>query len=277
MAISDQPSWPIIPRVEIFVITWNDIKLLPYMIRFYRERLGLAGLRISVYDNESDDGTPEVARALCCHVHSFSTGGKFDDLVHIDIKNHKWKESEAEWILVIDVDEWVDIRPRDLDLYESFNVSIINPKPYTLVSANDTFDLTHLHEAAEGERTFANFFYAKPCLFNHRLIQELNARPGGHWAYPDGQVKYLHDVKPAVPIPKLFHMKFFNKAYLVNRFDQYAPRLPQSSLEQSLALQYLNSTPLYEEFARMRKMKQPIPGVNQSVFVAGEGGTPIRH
>jgi hypothetical protein len=44
------------------MFTWNDIFLLPWAVRFYRERLGDAGLRITIVDNESDDGTVELAR-----------------------------------------------------------------------------------------------------------------------------------------------------------------------------------------------------------------------
>lgn len=54
--------------MEVFLVHWEDPLLLAYAVRFYRERLGMAGVRITVYDNESKDGSAELVKAFGCRV-----------------------------------------------------------------------------------------------------------------------------------------------------------------------------------------------------------------
>lgn len=274
--LTEQPP-PIRPRVEVFFVAWNDVHLLPYTVRFYRERLGLAGLRITVFDNESDDGTPELARALGCRVISYSTGGHLDDRTNMDLKNNCFKTSEADWIIIVDLDEWVDVRPIDLDLYEAAGVTIVKTEGVTLVWESDTLDLNELPMTVQGDIDLTSK-YSKPCLFDKRSITEFNSGPGGHVASPEGHVKWLADATPPILPPRLYHAKYFNETYLLERTMASNKRLSEENKSNGWGQQYFDSAmgSVSKRIRDIRQAAEPLHELNgTSIFVPGEGGSPI--
>lgn len=251
---------------------WEDMLLLLYAVRFYRERLGTAGLRITVYDNESKDGSVELARALGCHVVSFSSEGTLSDSKYVEVKSNCWKKSEADWVVIVDLDEWLDIRPTDLDDYEKRNVTIVKAEPSVLIWENDTNNLTDPPystplTASEEE------WYAKPCLFDRRKITQYVTNPGGHTlAKQEGQINWLHNASSPVASPRLYHIKFFDEKYLLNRYEKYNRRMSEENRQRGWATHY-HVDEVAKTFEERRKKLEPVPGLKEgaSIFQIEEG------
>jgi hypothetical protein len=251
---------------------WEDMLLLLYAVRFYRERLGTAGLRITVYDNESKDGSVELARALGCHVVSFSSEGTLSDSKYVEVKSNCWKKSEADWVVIVDLDEWLDIRPTDLDDYEGRNVTCVKAEPSILIWKNDTNDLTEPPYSTP-LTAFEEEWYAKPCLFDRRKITEYALNPGGHTlAKQEGQINWLHDVFSPVASPRLYHVKFFDEKYLLNRYEKYNQRMSEENQRRGWATHYYVHE-VAKMFEERRKKLEPVPGLKEggSIFQIEEG------
>ena len=195
------------------------------------------------------------------------------------MKNEIWKKSEADWVIVSDLDEWVDIRPSDLEAYEAEHVTIVKTEGISLVWPNDTYDLSQQVGGVSGN-TVQTSMYSKPCLFDRRAITEYGSSPGGHMAHPKGRVKWLSDVVPSIPPPRLYHAKYFNEDYLVTRGQMSSERLSENNLNQGYGIQYLQSElhKIPGIVAEVREKQQPIHGIAGGlIFTPGEGGSPIRY
>jgi len=266
---------PLIPRVEVFLVHWEDPLLLAYAVRFYRERLGMAGMRITVYDNESKDGSVELAKALGCRVVPFATEGQLQDQAYVDIKSNCWKQSEADWAIIVDLDEWLDVRPKDLDLYEAAGISVVNTDAVTLVWQNDTTNLSEPPLRIPGATSGWN---SKPCMFDRRKITVYTVDPGAHNLHCEGEVKWLREANPPIPAPPLYHIKYFSEAYLTERHRKYNARLSEHNLKMGWGGQYFDKALLEipGRFSDERKNAMPVSNLNgSSLFRRGEGGSPL--
>jgi hypothetical protein len=128
-----------------------------------------------------------------CEVKLFGRQGVLDDKEYLKIKNHCWKGSEADWVIVCDADEI---------LY--FSLSVFFP--------NRLEDGTATIFKTEGFNVFSNDLpkeswreittgihdnnYSKLCIFNPKSIKEINYVYGCHEANPVGDVRYSEEILP---------------------------------------------------------------------------------
>lgn len=153
-------------------------------------------MRITIYDNESQDGTAELAEFLGCRAVSYSTDGELRDSKYMEIKSNCWRASDADWILIVDLDEWVDIRPQDLDAFDAHNVTIIDPQQMILVWENDTLALvSSIPKGLVDASAMETQFYGKTNLFNCHAITDFAICPGGHHVNVSGRLKWLTDIE----------------------------------------------------------------------------------
>lgn len=87
-------------NIETYLITWNREDTIHLTISYYL-KLG----HVIVYDNHSDDRTKEICTALGAEVRSFGDNGVLSDQAYLDVKNHAWKSSKADYVIVCDDDE----------------------------------------------------------------------------------------------------------------------------------------------------------------------------
>lgn len=257
------------------MVMWEDPFLLPYAVRFYRERLGMAGLRITVYDNESKDGSVDLAKALGCRVVEFATDGELQDETYVEVKSNCWKESEADWVIIVDLDEWLEIRPIDLDVYEAAGVSIVKALGTSLVWKNDTTDLNDTPYKVN----HPDPGYDKACLFDRRQVTAYHVGIGAHTLENSaGQVHWLHDADPPLPPPLLYHVKYFSQEYLLERHRKYNARLSKVNQEKGWGVHYVDESRKHipQRFIDERENAVPVPNLKgSSLFRRGEGGSPI--
>ena len=192
-------------KVEIFVPAYNGMHILPMFLDHYQERF--PGCRINIYNDNSTDETGDYCRSRGCNVVDYvSDEPKTISVTHL--RNNCWKESEAEWIIVVDQDELINISLADLDAIENFDV--IKFKGYNMV----------VQEGQNGPREFTHGklhpWYCKSLMFR-KSIGEINYSGGAHTVNPEVNVRINRYHFTMFHYPKRFYSKEeFIKEFLVS-------------------------------------------------------------
>lgn len=209
--------------ITIYTIAWNERLLLPFFHQFYSERFPTA--KFVIYDNESTDGTPKLAKELGMEVRSYSTDNKLSDAKYLEIKNNCWKESKG-WVIVCDTDEWLDINEKALKLYAGQGGNIFQAIGYNMCNVQGTQNLLSIDCGIRASN------YDKVILFYAGQLQEINYYPGCHQCNPKG------NLSPSFFRPTLLHMKFINEQYMVDRYKQFSERLSEENRSNGWGFHY---------------------------------------
>jgi hypothetical protein len=165
--------------VEIFTVIKNAEYILPFYLEHYTRNF--PGCKINIFDNGSTDSSIQLCKEVGCNIIPFL---EFVPLVKehylTDLKNNIWKGSKADWVIICDVDEILQINGEDLlDLTE---VDIVQFRGFNMVDINDQkYPELFTHGLSAG-------MYCKACLFRPS-IEEINYTPGAHGFEPDPKYK----------------------------------------------------------------------------------------
>ena len=209
--------------VELFTMAYNEEKLLPHFVKFYKDRFEV---RIKVFDNYSTDQTVKVAKDLGCVVYKISTEGEIRDDILLDFKNNVWKEAITDWVIVCDVDEWVDVREEELEKLIPAGGGIIKSTGFDMVGGPDT------------EYGVRNPMYDKCCIFSPTFVSEIGYTVGSHMCHPKfivpgNKINYYNTDQV-----RLYHMRYPSKEELTDRYKEYAERLSQVNRANGWCYQY---------------------------------------
>lgn len=171
-------------KIEAYIIAWNESETIHLTIKHYQSFC----TSVEIFDNYSDDGTPEIARSMGCEVQSFGIRGVLDDREYTNLKNNCWKGSEADWVILVDADEIFSFPAENIEQrlarLRFEEVTII--KPYGWQVVEHTVPRETWFEVTRG---FHYPNYSKLCCFNPKEIREINYVHGCHVANPVGNVK----------------------------------------------------------------------------------------
>jgi len=207
-------------NIQIYLIAWNEIETIHLTIKHYQS----FGAKIKVFDNYSNDGTPEICRLLGCEVESFGIPGQLNDAHYLKVKNRCWRGSQADWVIVCDADEILTLSEEYLQSSTGNKATIFKTKGYNVYSHDmpkeDYFEITTYHPDDN---------YSKLVIFDPKAITDMQYQYGCHKATPQGNVKYSDYVLP------LFHFRAIGGPdRMVKRHAQYRKRL--SDLNKTLKL-----------------------------------------
>ena len=195
--------------VRIHVMCYNEEKILPFFIRQYSKRF--PGCNITVYNNESTDGTATLAVLLGCDVVDFSTQNQMCDSVLRDIKNNCWKGQKEKWAIVVDADEIITATQNDLE--SSFNV-------WQFTGVQMVGDGEAIEKISYGVH---DNLYSKTVLFNTFEIAEINYSVGAHICNPIA--KHSRSIIYNEKIEALLHYKWIDLESVLIKHRLYAERL----------------------------------------------------
>ena len=210
-------------NITIYVITFNEEYVLPFFIKWYRDRF--PNCKIVVYDNYSTDNTVKIALENNCEVIPYDTNNQLSDSKYLEIKNNCWKNAETDWVLIADCDELLDIKLEDLNT----NCTLFKAKGYNMCNVEELSNVLDIKHGIEAEQ------YDKVLCFNKRYIKEINYSPGCHNCSPVGDVLYSYKT------PKLLHMKFINEDYMVDRYKMFKNRMSEENIKKGWGVQYTNT------------------------------------
>lgn len=204
--------------IETFILTWNREDTIHLTLKYY-----LQFGRVVLYDNFSDDRTREIGKAMGADVRLFGRSGVLDDGVYLDIKNHCWKRSKADWVIVVDDDEMF-YHPEFMELAFTENMgpreyTIIKPSGFSIFS-NDLpkSDWLELMNGVEDKN------YSKLCCFRPDQLTDINYVYGCHEARPKGNVQIID-------AGTLLHYRAVGGAdRLIERHKLYEPRRQRSPI-----------------------------------------------
>lgn len=219
-------------NISIFVMTYNEAIMLPYMVKHYRNMF--PSCKIVVFDNQSTDKTAEIAKDLGCEVIEYNTNGQVDDDKLRQLKNNCWKRETNEWACVIDTDELINVNEEDLIKEDAAGTTIFKFEAYNMVNLYDNYDIDNI---CYGTRCSS---YDKPCLFKRSVIQEMNYVHGAHRASPIGQVKYSDKTY------LLYHYTGINPENTFKRHQYTKSRLSLRNIQMGWGVQYNKEITLEE-------------------------------
>lgn len=197
-------------RIGVFSICYNEEWLLPYFFRHYR-----FAERITIFDNMSTDGSAAICRQNGAQVCHFETDDSLATGLNTVIKNECWQHCGLDWVIVVDLDEF--IYHHNITHYLSRQTaSILISKGYEMVSDRLPTGSGQIYD--EIRWGVPSPMYSKWCVFQPK-IKVINFGPGAHKARPH--------VPAAHSELKLLHFKHLNVDWLYQRHLERRKRIPE--------------------------------------------------
>lgn len=213
--------------IDAYIICWNEIQTIHLTVNHYKKFCR----NIFIFDNFSDDGTAEKCQEMGCIVEYFGIAGQLNDQEYLKIKNHKWKGSDADWVIVCDADEILYDEHKDiislLDHAQLLGCTIIKPQGFNIFS--ESLPVKSWDEIKTG---VLDNNYSKLICFNPKAFLEIGYVYGCHEAKPLGEVRSYDG-------GMLLHYKHVGGAKrLADRHALYAERLSDVNKRWKMGFQY---------------------------------------
>lgn len=211
--------------IEAHIIAWNEAETIAFTIKHYQKFCA----RVIIHDNHSTDDTKSIALEMGCIVKPFGKEGELSDQAYRYLKNNCWKNTFAQWVIVVDADEILHINEHQLKRADESGKTIFKTTGWNVFShdipVNDWSEITYGH--FDGN-------YSKSVMFRPKAITEINYHIGCHVASPKGIVRYTDDVLT------LFHYRNVGgPERLVKRHNEYRPRMSKENMERNWGIHYL--------------------------------------
>lgn len=209
--------------IETFIIAWNEADTIKFTLDHY-----LKFGKVNLFDNFSDDGTPDIADKMGAFVQSFGRQGVLDDREYLKIKNHIWKTSKADYVIVCDADEILQVNLKFLLQEKEKGVTIFHTFGFNVFSHK--MPLKSFKEIKTG---FPDSNFSKKVIFSPKL-KAINYSYGCHECSPMGNITYSEAVVP------LFHYRGIGGPdRMIARHKAYRKRLSDTNKRLKLGHHYL--------------------------------------
>ena len=199
--------------IDVFAVCYNEEIILPYFLKHYKK----FARNITIYDNMSTDNSVQIMNEHGVNVIPYDTQGKMDESTYLNIKNNCWKGSDADWVIVCDMDELI-YHENIIEVLTNTHANHIVTEGYEMMSESLPTTEGQIYE----ELKFGYFkpAYSKPCLFKPSEIKNINFTPGSHTARPTGPNIII--IKNSVI--KLLNYKYLNREVLIKKYEHYKVR-----------------------------------------------------
>lgn len=156
--------------------------ILPWSVDYWKEFAD----KVTVWDNGSTDGSIEYLRQFpFVTVRHYRTEGMNDTVVQM-LKNRCWKGSDADWVVMADMDEMLYAKEGVRNALQSLQedgVGIVYPQWYSMVSDSvPEYNGELLHRIRPLWTPKPQ--EAKPLIFRPSLVKEMNFTVGQHSCSP---------------------------------------------------------------------------------------------
>lgn len=222
--------------LTIYTISFNEQIMLPFFIKWYRDRF--PNCKVIIYDNYSTDDTVKIALENNCEVIMYDTNNQLSDSKYLEIKNSCWKTASTDWVLVCDVDELLDINQEQLS---QENCTIILSRGYNMVNFENNLDLESIKYGIRAKQ------YDKYYLFNKLNIKEINYEAGCHSANPKGKLIFSNNIY------NLYHYTMLSEKYLIDRYKRNFERLSKQNKKNGWGIHYKESEETIKDKFRIAK------------------------
>ncbi len=209
--------------------------------------------QVTIFDNYSTDRTLQYAREYAgVKINLFNTGNKFNDREHLKIKNSCWKDSDADYIIVCDCDEFLygENIMQMFDILKAQKVTLPTVHGFNMYCELFPADYTRpiMSQVKEGVRAT---HFDKQIVFSPHL-KEINFSPGAHTCDPIGKLIRNN----ALPF-KLLHYKYLSYDGVRNKHEHYNTRMSEYNRENKFGAEYGNGT-LENNFEMIKAAAAPV-------------------
>jgi hypothetical protein len=196
-------------QVNIFLLCYNEQLLLPYTIKYYKTKF--SNCIITIFDNYSTDRSCEIAEQYGCRIKKFNTDDQQDELTLMNVRSHLWKEFVTEgWVIMCDMDEWLDITEEELILEDQKGTTIITTQGFEMVGESKKEDLSDIDLFAI-KRGFYSDNMSKRICFKYPDIA-IEFWWGAHTCFPYGNSVYSEKVY------LMKHYNYLGEEYLIQKY-----------------------------------------------------------
>lgn len=210
-------------RIEVFTIAWNEEENIKQFLDHY----AFADL-ITVYDNHSTDRTVEICMGRGCKIIEFGNGQQ-NNMDMLAVKQASWMGSEADWVIVCDVDEIFyhenGVRTTLRSVLQQTDTTIIQAFGYNMVSEKKS----PWNEIKQGVR---EIFFDKCVCFRPSEIKNMMWQPGCHNCNPQGNVVTRNEGF------LLLHYKMIGRQETLSRWKAYCARMSRFDLINGYGIEY---------------------------------------
>lgn len=217
----------------VFSVVRNEALLMPYFVRHYSTFCD----RIILYDDASDDGTPDIAIAAGAEVRPCPWSG-LDDMAASALASSQYKEAfqRAEWVAWVDADEFL-YHPHiteHLAMLRKGGVTLPRVEGYTMFSPQTPTTEGQIY--GEIYRGVPDERYTKPVIIDPSI--EMTWGPGRHEFAASAVTNANGDAI------KLLHYRWFGESDYLSRNAKNMSRISDTNLAFGLGIEVTN--PLYE-------------------------------
>lgn len=193
--------------ITIFLLCYNEELLISFTLKHYKDRFPTA--KFVLVDNYSTDRSCEIAKENGMEIRQFESSNCQNEETMMHIRNNIWNDITSGWVIMCDMDEWLEISEKDLINEEEKGTTIITTKGYNIIGNSKTTDLSDIDLFTLNEGMEDNNF-SKRILFKVPDVR-INFWWGAHICHPVGNVKYSEKIY------NLKHMNYLGADYLVEK------------------------------------------------------------
>lgn len=198
---------------------YNEEVLLPHTLQHYKNKFPNA--RFVLVDNYSTDRSHDIAKENGMEIRYFNTNNAQCESTTVHIKNTIWNDTD-EWIIMCDMDEWLEISEEELMKEDENGTTIITTNGINMVGDSKTIDLSDV-VLSDMDKGLWDEAFSKRILFKRPDVT-INYSWGAHTCFPTGNIKYSEKKY------MLKHFNYLGEEYLVNKHHNHYSRCEVSRM-----------------------------------------------
>lgn len=200
-------------QVHIYIACFNESSIIRQTFHFYKRQFG--NPHFYLLDNHSTDDSTDIAKSFGATIIPWGSTTQKNNRQLAYLKNNVWKLHQRNiiprWILVCDMDEWLQITPEQLRWEAARGTTILRVKGFQMVSTSVNSKLTDI-TLANIRHGYADAQYNKRLMFLTPAVNNINYLPGCHVCKPTGCICESHHIY------KLGHFKFVGLDFLIHNY-----------------------------------------------------------
>lgn len=212
--------------MRIYILCFNEEIMIERTINHYKKKFPSA--KIIILDNYSTDASRDIATENGCEVRFIDTQGSQDEVILKNIRNTIWDEVEEGWVIMCDMDEWLDADEEDLAREEAQGVNVLEVRGYDMVGDSTTIALSDIDLDTVQRGVYKQNMSKRVC-FRRPDIQSMRYGIGMHTNDP--LVAPGHTLKFSTRQYVLRHMYYLGLNYLI---DKHRRRYERNELARRL-------------------------------------------
>jgi len=175
-------------KVHLFLLCYNEEVILPYTLRHYKKNFPNA--EITIFDNYSTDRSVSIAEEQGCKIVKYDSNGQQDEVLLIGLRSHLWKKHmDKGWVIMCDMDEWLDMTEEQLEEEDRKGTTIITTKGFNMVGESKKFDCSDI-DLFEIKKGFYDENMSKRICFKYPEVSSIEFWYGAHLCFPQGHIVY---------------------------------------------------------------------------------------